>query len=220
MFFNLNITGWIDNSTLKQMSLPKCGVRYDSHSNGAAELVVPNGKQWLKEKKNITYGFLPESEIPTNAKVVIQDAFNRLSKATAMNFTEASFSAADIKIGIYFFDDLFNDTMYGDVVLELEGPDNVHVGAIRLDAGMYWVLPSVNDSFTWPTGAVDLETVVMHHIGHLVGLNHFSAKEAVMCPYILPSQERKVQLSNADKESLQKLNGSSSDCERNAITAF
>ena len=227
-FFHLSITGRRDDSTLQQMSLPRCGVPDMIPTQARLQnLSFPNGKEWLKGKKKITYGFEPESEIPTNVTVVIRDAFRRWSNAMAMNFTEASFSAADIKIGVYSFHlfkdtiygDLFNRTMYGDVVLALEGPDNVQVGKIRLDGGRYWVLSSVNASFTWPTGVVDLETVMMHHIGHLVGLNHLSAKEAVMYPYILPSQERKVQLSDADIESLQKLNRSSSDCECNAVTA-
>ena len=74
------------------------------------------------------------------------------SEATATNFMEAAFSDADIKIGFYIFNDWFKDSIVGDVVLQLEGQDNVRVGEISLDAGKYWALPRVSNNSPWPTG--------------------------------------------------------------------
>ena len=45
MFFNLSITGWIDNSTLQQMSLPRCGVHDMIPTlTRLQNLSFPNGK--------------------------------------------------------------------------------------------------------------------------------------------------------------------------------
>ncbi|MQL10582.1 matrixin family metalloprotease, partial [Escherichia coli] len=59
---------------------------------------------------------------------------------------------------------------------------------------------------TWSpeNGEVDLETVAMHQVGHLLGLTHSSNEESVMYPIIMGSQQ-KVQLTDDDKNSIHQL---------------
>ncbi|WMV28597.1 hypothetical protein MTR67_021982 [Solanum verrucosum] len=57
-------------------------------------------------------------------------------------------------------------------------------------------------------GMVDLESVAVHEIGHLLGLDHSSEKEAIMFP-TLEDGTRKVELSRDDIEGVQILYGSS-----------
>jgi len=56
-------------------------------------------------------------------------------------------------------------------------------------------------------GMVDLESVAVHEIGHLLGLDHSSEKEAIMFP-TLEDGTRKVELSRDDIEGVQMLYGS------------
>ncbi|MBA0621564.1 hypothetical protein Godav_007173, partial [Gossypium davidsonii] len=55
--------------------------------------------------------------------------------------------------------------------------------------------------------AVDLESVVTHEIGHILGLAHSSVKEAVMYPSLKP-RNKKVNLKLDDVEGVQALYGS------------
>lgn len=54
--------------------------------------------------------------------------------------------------------------------------------------------------------AVDLESVAVHEIGHLLGLGHSSSAEAVMYPS-LRTKTRKVELMRDDVEGIQGLYG-------------
>lgn len=54
---------------------------------------------------------------------------------------------------------------------------------------------------------MDLESVVVHEIGHLLGLGHSSVEEAVMFPTI-SSRKKKVVLARDDIEGIQFLYGS------------
>lgn len=55
--------------------------------------------------------------------------------------------------------------------------------------------------------AVDLESVAVHEIGHLLGLGHSSVAEAIMYPTI-KTRTKKVELAEDDVEGVQKLYGS------------
>ncbi|MBA0657017.1 hypothetical protein Goklo_009331, partial [Gossypium klotzschianum] len=55
--------------------------------------------------------------------------------------------------------------------------------------------------------AVDLESMVTHEIGHILGLAHSSVKEAVMYPSLKP-RNKKVNLKLDDVEGVQALYGS------------
>ena len=83
-------------------------------------------------------------------------------------------------------------------------PDSSKKGVVLLDGNMGWLLPSENATLSKDDGVLDLETVAMHQIGHLLGLDHSHKEDSVMYPYILSSQseQRKVQLSNSDKANI------------------
>ena len=214
--FNLSVTGWIDDDTLYQMSLLRCivpDIVHDERKNG--NLSWPHGVAWLQGKKNLTYGFKRRS-LP-NVTAVFTDAFSRWSEATGMNFTETTYDDADIKIGFFDFDPRWNMGV-GDSFINSAG--NGSFGRIRLDDWWYWVPPNKNSDIDWKNGVLDLGSAAMHQIGHLLGLGHSVVQEAVMYPYILPSNETKLKLAQDDIKQFQNLHSSTAgDRGRYTVTA-
>lgn len=78
-------------------------------------------------------------------------------------------------------------------------------GVISLEASKYWVLPTDNYTWSWQDGEIDLETAVMDQIGHLLGLDHSSDEQSIMYPKILPSQQRKVEITISNNKAIQQL---------------
>ncbi|MED6106240.1 hypothetical protein PIB30_003199 [Stylosanthes scabra] len=215
-FFNLPVTGDLDNETLQQLSLYRCAVpdvNFTYSLSPTNNVSWPKGIDWFSNRTNLTYGFLPASEITEIYKAVFRDSFKRWSEAITtfvnLTLTEARYNESDIKIGFYIFD---NNTVGAEVVgvsvIELVSDNNeyVAIGDMLLDATKYWALPNDTvNSTTLEYGMIDLGDVVMHQIGHLLGLSHSSHNESVMYPYILPQNQRKVQLSNDDKQQIQQV---------------
>lgn len=74
----------------------------------------------------------------------------------------------------------------GDTITTLQqvGTSNLKTGVMRVDSRRYWVLPTDN-SYYYGTqqkqGGFDLETMAMHQIGHLLGLDHNPNMESIIC---------------------------------------
>lgn len=212
-YFNLPVTGDLNNETIQLMSLPRCGVPdFNFNYNFTDNLSFPkSGHRWFPKGNNLTYGFRPASKIPLNMTKVFRDSFTRWANATGLNLTETTYDKADIKIGFYNFTYYgFEDEVYGSSLIQ--STSGVKVGHVLLDVTLLWELPSQNKNLSWEDGMLDLESAAMHQIGHLLGLDHSNEKDSVMYPYVLPSQQRKVNLSKSDKDNIQQQydNGNSS----------
>lgn len=222
--FNLNQTGELDAPTVTQILLPRCGVadivngsttmnsgRAPSASSIHAHTVAhysffPGSPRWPARQTELTYGFAPENELPDNVKLVFSHAFERWSEVTPLTFTEtSSYYNADIRIG-FFSGDHGDGESFDGALGTLAHAFSPPSGRFHLDAAENWVFDEAiynNPS----SSAVDLESVAVHEIGHLLGLGHSSVEESIMYPTIR-SGSRKVELANDDVQGIQVLYGS------------
>ncbi|XP_004509890.1 metalloendoproteinase 2-MMP-like [Cicer arietinum] len=226
--FNLNITGELDDNTLRQIVLPRCGVadiingttamnagkEKETTSYGHSKpkfhtlshfTVFPGQPRWPEGKQELTYAFFPGNDLSKTVKSVFATAFARWSEVTTLTFTETeSYSSADMKIGFFEGDHGDGEPFDGSLgtLAHAFSPTN---GRFHLDAAEDWVVSGDISKSSLPT-AVDLESVAVHEIGHLLGLGHSSVEDAIMFPTI-SSRMKKVVLAEDDVRGIQYLYG-------------
>eukprot|EP00262_Sarcandra_glabra_P008759 TRINITY_DN2247_c0_g1_i1.p1 TRINITY_DN2247_c0_g1~~TRINITY_DN2247_c0_g1_i1.p1 ORF type:complete len:333 (-),score=25.15 TRINITY_DN2247_c0_g1_i1:320-1282(-) len=215
--YHLNDTGVLDIETASLMMVPRCGVpdvihggvnHYNDTSNlpNVSDMYsfFPGNPRWPSDKTTLTYGFVPNGlqvVAMNDFQTVCSKAFDRWSAASngRFNFQEiGDSSSADIKIGFFSGE-------HGDYY-PFDGPSGIlghsfapQSGVSHFDADEPWAI-------TVSTYTMDLESVVTHEFGHLLGLGHSSSQEAIMYPYISRGI-RKVELSEDDIEGIQTLYG-------------
>lgn len=112
---------------------------------------------------------------------------------------------ADIRIG-FFQGDHGDGEPFDGVLGTLAHAFSPSNGRFHLDGAEDWVVSGDVTKSSLST-AVDLESVAVHEIGHVLGLGHSSVEDAIMYPTI-SSRTRKVNLANDDIEGIQQLYGS------------
>lgn len=236
--FNLNVTGELDQSTLKQIVRPRCGVadiingtstmnsgkeNTSSASNNLHFHTVSHytffegTPRWPAGTQTLTYAFLSVNNLTDEVKNVFATAFDRWSEVTTLSFTEAaSYESADITIGFYSGDHGDGEPFDGvlGTLAHAFSPTN---GRFHLDAAENWVVSGDVTQSSLST-AVDLESVAVHEIGHVLGLGHSSVEEAIMYPTI-SARTRKVNLADDDVEGIQQLYGSNPNYNGSTTTS-
>ncbi|XP_030961023.1 metalloendoproteinase 2-MMP-like [Quercus lobata] len=221
--FNLNVTGTLDNHTVQQIIKPRCGVAdivngtsamNSGKSNNATSSFLsivaryaffPGEPRWPEGHYDLTYAFNPEENITNEIRGVFARAFDRWSSVTPLTFElSTSPNSADITIG--FFNGEHGDGEPFDGILgTLAHAFSPPSGRFHLDAAESWVVDDdVNKSTS--LAAIDLESVAVHEIGHLLGLGHSSVEESIMYPAIT-TRTRKVELQSDDIMGIQYLYG-------------
>ena len=117
---------------------------------------------------------------------------------TPLTFSEVD-RQADITIGFFsgeHGDGEGFDGVLGTLAHAFAPPD----GRLHLDADERWSLAGFSDT------AVDLESVAVHEIGHVLGLGHSTVPQSIMFPTIRIGK-RRLELDNDDVAGIQNLYG-------------
>ena len=221
--FGLDATGQLEAPTVAKMMAPRCGVAdvINGTSTMAKSTVrgrnlysyFPGSPSWPRNKRSLRYAITETSATTIDGatlSAVFARAFARWSEATTLNFTETAREAdADITIGFYAGDHGDGDGFDGPLgtLAHAFSPDD---GRLHLDAAEAWVAGGEAALASASVAAVDLESVAVHEIGHLLGLGHSSVEGAIMYPTIT-SRTRKVDLASDDVVGIQNLYGGNPD---------
>ncbi|KAJ0265893.1 Metalloendoproteinase 5-MMP [Hirschfeldia incana] len=225
--FNLKVTGKLDAPTLQQIVKPRCG-NPDMTDGGASEMnggrklrtvarysFFPGEPRWPKRNRDLSYAFVPQNNLTEEVKQVFARAFTRWADVTPLNFTRSeSIFKADIVIG-FFTGDHGDGEPFDGPMGTLAHASSPPTGMFHLDGDEDWLISGeeMNRRILPVTSVVDLESVAVHEIGHLLGLGHSSVEDAIMYPAI-SGGHRKVELAKDDIEGIQHLYGDGGSSRR------
>lgn len=192
-FYQLEVTGNLDSTTIKKMMIPRCGVpditnrtslskpTSSSHKSKMFHMVshydFPRGMpRWPSSKYELTYTFHSEFQNPNeqDMRSACSQAFQRWESVSQFKFQEApAGSQADIVIGFYGNDHGKNDNFSAPEKTVWAHAFYPQDGRLHYNGEQNW---STNPNMR----QTDLETVAVHEIGHLLGLAHSNDPNAVM----------------------------------------
>ncbi|MQM14102.1 hypothetical protein Taro_047031 [Colocasia esculenta] len=214
--FHLAATGTADASTLSFISKPRCGVADVGVINGTASRPARGRNlysyfpgnpppMWPPSKRQLTYAFT-NAGLSSDVRAVFARSFARWSSVTTFSFSEADSGSPDITIsfarGNHGDGDARAFDGMGGVLAHAFRPT---IGLLHVDADEEWVVQG-DVTKASSENAMDLESVIVHEIGHILGLRHSDVREAIMYPYI-SARTRKVELANDDIWGIQNLYG-------------
>ncbi|KAL5286123.1 Mmp1 family protein [Megaselia abdita] len=176
-FAGLNVTGDLDDETLKLMSLPRCGVKdkVGFGSDNRSKRYALQGSRW--KVKNLTYKIskYPKRLTKADTDTEISRSFAVWSEYTDLTFTQK-------KSGPVHIDIRFEESEHGDgdpfdgvggTLAHAYFP--VYGGDAHFDDAEYWTINS-------PRGT-NLFQVAAHEFGHSLGLSHSDVRSALMAPF-------------------------------------
>ncbi|KAL9970697.1 hypothetical protein ACROYT_G023109 [Oculina patagonica] len=169
-FYGLPVSGELDDSTVRLMKKPRCGVA-DASGDARLRRYVIGGK-W--RKTHLTYFVQPGQDLP--------HALQYWADVSGLTFQEISSArSADLKISFGSF------SHYGTIVertcpYPFNGPGGVLAHAYYPPDGRAHF--DEDETFTHGTSSgTNLLWVATHEFGHSLGLAHSNVRDAAMYPY-------------------------------------
>ncbi|XP_044266341.1 matrix metalloproteinase-19-like isoform X2 [Tribolium madens] len=197
-FAGLDVTGELDDRTLKEMQLPRCGVK-DKVGTGdnRAKRYALQGSRWKVKNLNYKISKYPKNLNTKEVDKEIHRAFSVWSQFTDLTFTP---SKGGVHIEIRFESGEHGD---GD---PFDGPGGtlahayfpVFGGDAHFDAAEKWTIGSYRGT--------NLFQVAAHEFGHSLGLSHSDVREALMAPFYR-GYEPLFELHEDDIQGIQALYG-------------
>ncbi|KAI3944496.1 hypothetical protein MKW92_044980 [Papaver armeniacum] len=174
-------------------------------------------KRFPWDSLTLNYALSPENIIDyinmSDIRVVLQRSFSRWSSVIPVDFTETQdYEHANITIGFYYGDHGDRSPFHDRVLAHATGPGR---GAhLHFNAAKTWAVDFNSET---SQHAYDLESIAVHEIGHLLGLDHSSIRNAVMWPSELP-RTKKVDLSLDDVYGAQAIYGANPNFSLDSLT--
>jgi peptidoglycan hydrolase-like protein with peptidoglycan-binding domain len=172
-------TGVVNGDIRTLLQTPRCAV-----PDGIAP-ADPNNKfasfgKW--STSSLTWKVLNTDDVTqTQATEAVRAAFATWSAQTLLSFTEVT-GTADIEIEFVEIDGA------GGVLAWAAGPGMYSGnGDIEIDTAETWSVATPT-----PSGNFDLQMIVLHEIGHSLGLDHSSFGDAIMIPFFSPGVQDRV----------------------------
>ena len=187
--YNIATSGNLDSKTVSTMVKPRCGVadiingtsrmrsgslsHPHGHGQGSIHTVThysffPGTPRWPPTKTRLTFAFLPGT--PRTGMSAVRKAFGRWASSTHFTFAEIEeYKNSDLTIS-------FEKGDHGDGA-PFDGRGGVLAHALAPTDGRF----HFDADESWD---LDLESVALHEIGHLLGLGHSSVQGAIMFPSI------------------------------------
>lgn len=181
----LKATGKLNPKTVEALQKPRCGTPdvgvIEGTESGVSAAFVLRGCSY--NQVTFTFRFVSGTTdiTGTQERNAVRNAFNTWAAALCgVTFQETTATTADFEIGWFTgnhgdgssFDGVGNTLAHAFYPPPCGG---IHAGECHFDDAETW-------SLTGTGGTFDTETVALHEIGHLLGLDHSSVVGSVMFP--------------------------------------